>query len=66
MVTAFEIEGWDRNAGGRVVFSGTPSDRFEYLIGTLIDRYVLTVDDKGSATLVVPPGQRVIVLTTTD
>jgi hypothetical protein len=104
VVTAFEIDGWDRNADGRVVFSGTPSDRYEYLIGTpnpgrpwvrgqarpvqyldtdvltggsvpvertedqrraVISQYILTVEDNGSATLVVPPGQKVTVLTTT-
>jgi hypothetical protein len=105
VVTAFEIDDWDRNADGRVVFTGYPSDRYEYLIGTpnpgrpwvrgqarpvqyldtdvltggsvpvertedqrraVIDRYILTVDGTGSATLVVPPGQKVTVLTTTD
>src|SRR5271165_7015345 len=34
VVTAFEIDGWGRNEDGRVVFSGHPSDRFGYLIGT--------------------------------
>lgn len=34
VVTAFEIDDWDRNEDGRVVFSGHPSDRFRYLIGT--------------------------------
>lgn len=104
VVTAFEIDDWNRNEDGRVVFSGHPSDRFGYLIGTpnpgrpwvrgqarpvqyldtavltggsvpvtpegdgrraVIDRYVLTVGGDGSATLLVPPGQRVTVLTAT-
>jgi hypothetical protein len=104
VVTAFEIDDWDRNEDGRVVFSGDRSDRFEYLIGTpnpgkpwvrgqarpvqyldtavltdgsvpvehaedgrraVVDDYVLTVDDKGTATLVIPPGRRVTVLTAT-
>ncbi len=105
VVTAFDIDDWERNDDGRVVFSGIPSDTWEHLIGTpnpgkpwvrgqarpvqyldtavitggsvpvehtgdgrraVIDRYVLTVDDKGSATLVVPPSHRVTVLTTAD
>lgn len=32
----------------------------------VIDDFILTVDDSGSATLVVPPGRRVTVLTNTD
>jgi hypothetical protein len=34
VVSAFEIEGWEHNEDGRVVFEGTESDRFEHLIGT--------------------------------
>ncbi len=105
VVTAFDVIDWERQADGRVVFTGAPSARFGHLVGTpnpgkpwvrgqsrpvqyldttvltggtatvkesgegrraVIDGFILTVDDNGFATLVVPAGQRVTVLTTED
>jgi hypothetical protein len=34
VVTAFDITGWSRNREGRVVFEGTPSQKWAHLIGT--------------------------------
>ncbi|MCX5103581.1 hypothetical protein [Streptomyces sp. NBC_00439] len=102
VVSAFDVTGWERDANGRVIFSGAPSKEFSHLVGTpnpgkhwvrgqsrpvqyldtavlrggsamvettdegrraVVDGFVLTVDEDGSATLVVPTGQRVTVLT---